>query len=179
MLSFQLKQQGNLSAKMVYNGREIAETRQNIGLIKDGSLTSAFAEVYNPKGENVDINILVDSSAEGVINSAAFNHNLSIGSISMPIGSVFKHINSNALNFKKTDNYINLMRFDLNINYQGKTEAYFMFIYNFAIKLSSKANYYTRFNIDGIGIKVKLKYNNYRNHHLQVDLWKSLEITLL
>ena len=158
MLSFKLKQLANFSSKLSFNGREIAESRQSLGMIVDGSSTSAFAEVYQPKGDNVEINILYESTAEGDINTTAYDHNLSYGAISMPVGSVFKHINSKTLNIRKSDTWLNLMGFDLNFNFEGKGDTYFMLIYNFSMNLGSKAIFQARFNIDGKVIKVN---NNY------------------
>ena len=73
----------------------------------------------------------------------------------MPVGSVFKHINGNDLNFRKTDNWESLTGFELTMNLAGKAESYFMIIYNFSMKLSSKAVFQSRFSIDGAFVKVK------------------------
>ena len=123
MLSFKLRSQGKIAVKYSYNGREVAESRQNLGLVKDGSLTGAFAEVYNPNGKDIELNLLCDSNADGEINSSSYEHNLSYGAISMPVGAVFKHNNARTLIFKKTDNWISLNSFELNINFQGKKDA--------------------------------------------------------
>ena len=82
MLSFTLKNQGAISTKLSFNGREIPESRQNMAMIKDGSLTTAFAEVYNPNGKNIELNVLCDSKSDGEINSSKYDHNFSFGAIS-------------------------------------------------------------------------------------------------
>ena len=155
MMSFKLKTRGKISTKFSFNGREVAETRQNLGLIKDGSLTAAFAEVYNPNGKDLELNILCDSKSDGEINSSLHDHNLSFGVITMPVGAVFKHNNARTLNFVKTENWISLNSFDLSINFTGKKEAYFMILYNFGMKLGGeKGSLHTRLNVDAKPIKV-------------------------
>jgi len=154
MFSFKLKNPGYFYSKFSFNGREVPETRQGLGLIKEGAITIAFAQVVNPG--NLDFNILTDSKVDGEIDSSKYEHNLTYGAITMPVGAVFKHYNSRTLNFKKTDSWLILNSFDLTINFNGPKEAYFMIMYNLAIKLNPNTSLQTRLNINNKGIKVKL-----------------------
>jgi hypothetical protein len=154
MISFKLRNKGKIATKFSLNGREIAETRQTLSMVQEGAITSAFAEVVNPSGKDIELNVLVDANTDGEINSSKYDHNLSYGAISMPVGAVFKHINARTLTFKKSDNWIGLNSFDMTVNYQGKNEAYFMVLYNIGIKLGSATTLHTRLNIDGKPVKV-------------------------
>ena len=151
MLSFKLAKPGYISFKFSYNGREVAETRQSLGLVTEGSLTSAFAEVYNPSGKDVQLGILYDSSSEGVINSSSYDHNLTYGSITLPLGAVFKHINSRNLVFLKTESWTSLQSFGINMNVVK--EAYYLVLYNFSIKFNQKGTLFTRLQINGKSVK--------------------------
>jgi hypothetical protein len=155
MLSYKLNNPGNFYSKFSLNGREVPETRQGLGLIKEGAITMAFAQIVNP-GKTLEFNILVDSKVDGEIDSSKYEHNLTYGAITMPVGAVFKHYNSRTLNFKKSDSWIVLNSFDSNINYNGPKEAYFMIMYNLAIKFNGNSSLHTRLNINNKGIKVKI-----------------------
>lgn len=155
MMSFKLRNPGNFYTKFSFNGREVPETRQALGLIKEGAITIGFAQIVNP-GKSLELNVLTDTSVDGEIDSSKYDHNLTYGAITMPVGAVFKHYNSRTLNFKLTDSWILLNSFDLNVMFNGPKEAYFMIIYNLAFKFNGKSSLQTRLNVNGKGIKVNI-----------------------
>jgi len=142
MLSFKLMKPGTIFTKFSFNGREVPESRQSLGLVLEGSVTSAFAQVYNPVDKKAQLGILYKSSTEGKIDTSSYNHNLSYGSITLPVGSVFKHVNARILEFIKTESWILLKNFQLEVN--APKEAYYLIFYNFSIKLKGKGTLYTR-----------------------------------
>jgi hypothetical protein len=133
---------GTIFTKFSFNGREVPESRQSLGLVLEGSVTSAFAQVYNPVDKKAQLGILYKSSTEGKIDTSSYNHNLSYGSITLPVGSVFKHVNARILEFIKTESWILLKNFQLEVN--APKEAYYLIFYNFSIKLKGKGTLYTR-----------------------------------
>ena len=151
MLSFKLNRPGIISTKFSFNNREIAESRQTLGLVKEGSITSAFAEVYHPSKKKVKLGLLYESSSDGIINSSSYEHNLSYGSISLPVGKVFKHYNTRTIVFLKTESWVSLPSFTLHVDI--KKEAFYLIFYNFAFELNQKSTLYTRMIVDNKQIR--------------------------
>ena len=151
MLSFRLSKPGILFTKFSFNGREVAESRQTLGLVTSGSVTSAFAQVYNPNQNVVQLGVLYQSSIDGIINSNTNDHNLSYGSITFPVGSVFKHLNSRIIEFMKTESWVLLKNFRLEVN--APKESFYLIFYNFSIKSKGKGTLFTRMIINSKTIK--------------------------
>lgn len=151
MISFKLNKPGNIFTKFSFNGREVAETRQSLGLVTEGSLTSAFAQIYNPNEKDIQLGLLYDSSSDGFINSSSHDHNLTFGSITLPIGAVYKHINTQNLVFLRTESWTSLQYFSIELKIQK--EAFYLILYNFSFKLNQSGTLFTRLQVNGRSVK--------------------------
>jgi len=150
MTAFTLQQKGKLFLKMVLNGREISETRQGLGLIKQGALTSAFSQVVETDGSNpIVLGILGDTNTKADINSGLYDHNFSFGCLSMPKGSVFKRTNRNPLSFLVSEAWKKLASFSITI--KALSDRYYLIFYNIALKIADTGVLHTRLNVDQKG----------------------------
>jgi hypothetical protein len=159
MASYRLDVAGLMAMKLNFSGRDIPESRQVLGNTKHGSLSGAFAEVYYPDGKAINLNLFFKTKVEGKVEDEG-EHNYTIGAISMPVGAVFKHINSQPLTFKKSINKIwkEVENFELSVNFKDKNDYYFIIFYNFSLRLENKFSFGTRLTVDTKPILVNKLY---------------------
>jgi len=138
----------DMAMKLNLSGREIQESRQSMGKIKAGSLTGAFAEVYYPNGKAINVNLYYKIATGGKIQDN-IQDNFTIGALSMPVGSVFKHNNAQRILLKKTKVFQAVPNFTLNITYKEKEPFYFIIFYNFDVSFDQPSILTTRLTIDG------------------------------
>ena len=62
----------------------------------------------------------------------------------MPVGSVFKHNNSQPITFAKTSSWKLIPNFELNVSYNSPKEFFFFIFYNISLKLEAKYTFSTR-----------------------------------
>lgn len=154
MASYKLKTDGKLNLKINFDNRDIPESRQGLGDIKNGAVTGAFGENYQPKSDDVSIKILYDATVEGGLNSDGKEMNFVFGGITFPSGGVYKHVNSNNLTFGKSDTWNNIENFTLTVNHNGeREEAYYLIMYNFSFDLGVKGEFSTRMKLDNRSLK--------------------------
>ncbi len=153
MASYKLNQAHSMAMKLNLSGREIPESRQILGSNKSGCLKGAFAEVHYPDGKAINLNLFFKTDSPGKINDDG-DDNYTIGAITMPVGAVFKHINSQPIRFAKTKDWANIPGFELSVNFKDTKDYYFLFFYNFSLKLESKYNFGTKMVIDSKPITV-------------------------
>jgi hypothetical protein len=153
MASYKLEKAGKVGFKINFNGREIPETRQNLGDVELGTATSAFAEVFNPKSEDVEFKVLFNSNESGTMNSSTSDQSFAFGVVTFPEGEVFKHVNSAELSINKSERWTDLSGFELNIKYSGKKETNFLIMYNFALpRWGTTGTLHTRLNLNSKGV---------------------------
>jgi hypothetical protein len=153
MASYKLNKEDSMQMKLNMSGREIQESRQALSNTNQGSLTGAFAEVHYPNGKAVNLNLYFKTSTPGKITDEG-EENFTMGAITMPVGGVYKHINSQPMTFKKTKDWAQIQNFELTINFKDKKEYYFLIFYNMSLKFETKSNFATRLVVDTKGIEV-------------------------
>ncbi len=146
MSSFHLKKNNPIYMKLTMSNRELPESRQ-VSAVKIGEMSGCFAEVYYPDQRPVGLNIEHKTSTGGKIEDQG-EDNYTMGALTMPVGSVFKHVNSQPMNFSKTKDWIAIPNFEMNVNFKDKKDYYFIVFYNFSLKLQEKKSFSTRLVID-------------------------------
>jgi len=147
MASYKLNTSGSMSIKLNLSGRELPESRQLLEA-QNGSLSGAFAEVYYPNGKAINLNLYYKTGGDGKIADEG-EDNYVYGAITMPVGAVFKHVNSQTLTFKKSKNWSMIPNFELSVNFKDKNEFYFLIFYNLSLTMEAKYTFGTRLVIDG------------------------------
>lgn len=147
MSSYKLNSDSSMYMKLNLSGREIPESRQALGNTKDGSLSGAFAEVYYPNGKAINLNLYFKTSSAGKITDQG-EDNFTIGALTMPVGGVYKHVNSQPITFKKVRDWTSVPNFELSVNFKDKKDYYFLIFYNFSLKMEAKYRFSTRMVVD-------------------------------
>jgi hypothetical protein len=149
MASFRMEKPGNAYFKLNYAGREMAESRMPVGNATVATLTSGFAEVYDPKGEQdkVKLEVLYNTQYNAKVQTGGGEENFSFGALTLPEGSVFKKTNSANLEFHKSAKWNVISNFDLTINHHKKKDAYYFIMFNLGFPLPGTFTLETRLKV--------------------------------
>lgn len=153
MISFKSVRAAQTSFTMRFNGRDMPETRQSIGNVKQSTVTGAFAEVFTPNDKEITVGVFYNAPQEVKIRTDSGEMNLSYGAITFLEGNVFKHINSADLEFAQAPAFAMLPNFDLNIRHEGESEAYYLIMYNLSIPLAEDSVFSARLNYNNLPIE--------------------------
>lgn len=148
MASYKLENPGSISFKMNFDSREIAETRSTLGSIQEYSSTGAFAEVFNPKGQTVEMKVLYRSESDGKIQTDSSDQNFSFGVLTFPENDVYKHVHSNSIDFYKSERWTLIPQMELSIKHTEKKESFYLILYNLSIGLPDANSFSARMKID-------------------------------
>jgi hypothetical protein len=159
MASFGLDKPGKIAFNArIKSGSEFSESRQIINKIQAYSLTGGLAQVMEPKGNDVDMNINYSSESGVILDIDKEVHNLSLGSVLLPPGSVYKHTNSKLLKFTRADkDFKALDNFNLSILNNKEKPANYLVFYNLALPLNGEYNFTSRLNANLSDDDIKLK----------------------
>lgn len=150
MFTYNLNQPGFLCAKMSFDGRDIHESRQCMGSLKQGAISSGFAYKRPPSDEQAVLKMSYTSTAVGKAQTDGKSSNISYTAITMPPGSVVKH------NFMGLDKLLPptgemsslIDDFSLSIENRNQNDRYFLIMYNIAVRIPEDCMFTTFMKLD-------------------------------